>query len=101
LEVGQAISRAREVGFKYNDFKDLWEAYHQAWDGDFANWGSEKPPIHDPVTPIPWNGTLELKARIEALKAELETGPMAHLTYKSMRDYMLRQTIEPSVSSVR
>ncbi len=52
-EVGSATALARQHGFTYQHFNQLWDSYISSWGGDLRVWGRPyPPPSPPPATPV-------------------------------------------------
>jgi hypothetical protein len=78
-------------GIGYNHFARMWPFYHETWkELGMMNWDGWTPPLPDnPEPACPWPSQEAMEARLD----ELETGPLSHLTYTEMREYMLRNPL--------
>lgn len=85
-----ATPLAHSLGVGYNHFARMWPFYHETWKKlGLAEWDGGTPPLPDnPEPPCPWPSRETIEARLE----QLETGPLSHLTYRAMRDYMLQNS---------
>lgn len=90
------LSHSRGIG--YNHYARMYPFYIETWKVlGMECWEEEAmaPLPENPEPPCPWTSWEEMEARLD----ELETGPLAHLTYTEMRDYM-RQNPLPVVAAV-
>ena len=72
LEPGYAFAVAREHGFTYEHFMQLWKAYVRSWGNDLSTWGQPYPPLSPPPNPplFPWASIQELEEQLTAEASE-------------------------------